>query len=54
MLNGRGVGEDGVGICGEKDLILVGREFQRRVAAFLKERSENFSLDVSGGRERQR
>ena len=43
MLNGRGVEEDGVGICGEKDLRLVGREFQRRGEAFRKERSENLS-----------
>ena len=53
VLNGRGVGEDGVGIFWEKDLRLVGREFQRRGEAFRKERSENLSLDVSGGRERQ-
>ena len=53
MLNGRGLGENVVGI-GEKDLILVGREFQRRGEAFRKERSENLSLDVSDGRERQR
>ena len=54
MLDGRGVGEDGVGICWEKDLRLVGREFQRCGEAFRIERSENLSLDVSGGRERQR
>ena len=32
----------------------MGREFQRRREAFRKERSKNLSLDVSGGRERQR
>ena len=32
----------------------MGREFQRRGDAFRKERSENLSLDVSGGRERER
>ena len=53
MLDGRCAGEDGVGICSEKDLRLVGREFQRRGEAFRKELSENLSLDVSGGRERQ-
>ena len=37
-----------------KDLRLVGREFHRRGEAFRKERSKNLSLDVSGGRERQR
>ena len=50
LLNRRGVGEDGVG----KDLRLVGREFQRRGEAFRKERSENLSLNVGGGRERPR
>ena len=54
MLDGRGVGEDGIGICLEKDLRLVKREFQRRGEAFRKERSKNLSLDVSGRRERQR
>ena len=56
VLNGRGVREDGVGIgiCCEKDLRLVGKEFQRRREAFRKERSENLSLVVSGGRDRQR
>ena len=54
MLNRRGVGEDGVGIFLEKDLRLVGREFQRHGEAFRKERSESLSLNVSGGRERQR
>ena len=29
----------------------MGREFQRRGEAFRKERSENLSKDVSGGRE---
>ena len=54
VLNGRGVGEDGVGIYWEKDLRLVEREFQRRREAFRKERSENSSFDVSSGKEKQR
>ena len=47
--NGRGVREEmsmvGEGSC-EKDLRLVGREFQRRGEELRKERSENLSLEV--------
>ena len=35
------------GSC-EKDLTLLGREFQRRQKELWKERSMNLSLDVSG------
>ena len=56
--NGRGVreGMDVVGEGGscEKDLRLVGREFQRRGEELQKKRSENLSLKVRGGREKQR
>ena len=41
------------GSC-EKDLRLIDREFQRRGEELQKERSENLSLEVRGGRERQR
>ena len=50
MLIGRGGGEEGIGICFEKDLRLVGKEFQRRGEKLRKERSENLSLYVSGGK----
>ena len=38
----------------EKDLRLVGREFQRRGEELRKERSENVSLEVRSRRESQR
>ena len=41
-----------VGSC-DKDLKLIGREFQRLGEKLQKERSENLSLQVRGGRERQ-
>ena len=40
------------GSC-EKDRRLVGREFHRRGEELRKKRSENLSLDVRGGRERE-
>ena len=38
----------------EKDLILIGKEFQRQGKELWKERSEHLSLDVRDARERQR
>ena len=37
----------------QKDLRLIGREFQRREKKLRKEPSENLSLVVRGGRKRQ-
>ena len=37
----------------EKDLRLIGREFHRRGKELRKERSDNVTLKVSGGRKRQ-
>ena len=44
------IGEDGS--C-EKDLRLFGKEFHKRVKVLWKERSENVSLEVRDGRERE-
>ena len=56
-VHGRGVreGMDVVGEGGscEKDLRLIGKLFQRPGEELRKERSENLSLDVRVGRERQ-
>ena len=54
--NGRGVRDEmdlvGEGGSFEKDLRLIGREFEGRRDELRKERSENLSLEVRGGRER--
>ena len=44
----------GEGWSFEKDMRLIGREFQRRGAELRKERLENLSLDIRGGKKRQR